>query len=416
MNSFQILCRIAWRNLWRNTRRTLLTAATISGGLALLLVFFGLGDGLHQQMLHNAVHLGGAHVAVQARGYQARRAIELTLAGEIPEELAASLAGSGAPATVIPRLYASGLASSSDGSAGVSIIGIDPAREAPVSVLDEKLVTGDFFAQASEDVAVIGKGVARKLELSPGSKFVLMAQGPGSPEIQSLLIRVAGVIESGAEEIDEAAVLVPLATAQELLGLPGRIHQAAVILDGPNQTERVAQVLRATVAPGAEVLRWDELMPSLSDFIRNDVAGLFIIDTIFFLIISFLVANTLLVSVLERRREFALLDAVGLTPTRRFLMIMLEATWIGILSILTGTAAGWLGHGYLHRRGLNLAMFTDSGWSAAGTAVDPVLHSALSVSRSLVAVALVFLLTLALALLPAWKAATGGDAHTLGQA
>ncbi len=214
----------------------------------------------------------------------------------------------------------------------MSIVGIDPEAEGRVSLLDDKLESGSFLGEGSENAAVIGQGVARKLKLAPGNKCVLMAQGPGSTEIQSVLIRVAGVTRTGSDDIDQFAVLVPLATAQALLGLSGRIHQAAVILDDADDSRRAVRVLRASAGADVEVLGWDDLMPGLRDLIRIDVAGLFIIDTIYFLIIAFLVGNTLLMSVLERGREFALLDAVGLTPVRRFLLIMLEGTWIGILS------------------------------------------------------------------------------------
>ena len=412
MKAFEILCVIAWRNLWRNHRRTLLTTGTISGGLALLLVFLGLGDGVHRQMLQSAVQMGGAHVAVQARGYQLKKAIELTLPADCVTRLASTLSNHGfGPVRLVRRVFASGLASSSDGSTSVSIVGIDPQAEAGVSLLDDKLVAGSFFRDGSANSVVIGQGVARKLKLSPGNKFVLMAPSAGSAEIQSILIRVAGVVGTGVEDIDQFTVLVPLATTQGLLGLQGRIHQAALVLGDADQTAEAAQVIQSSQGAQVEVLRWDELMPGLRDLIKIDVAGLFITGGIFFLIIAFLVANTLLMSVLERSREFALLDALGLTPVRRFLLIMLEATWIAILAVASGTAAGYAGHCYFRERGLRLYMFFDQGFSAAGTSIDPVVYSALSPGRMAFATGLIFVLTVLLALAPAWKAATEADAH-----
>lgn len=414
--TFSILCVIAWRNLWRNALRTLLTAGTIAGGVALLLVFFGLSDGLHRMMLQNAVHLGGAHVAVQAAGYQASRAIERTLPLDQATALAAASASRrGAPLLVAPRIFASGLASSADGSSSVSITGVAPAVEARVSLLDERLEAGSFLTEGSSRTAVIGAGVARKLRLAPGSKFVLLAQGPGSTEIQSLLIRVVGVTRSGVDDIDLFGVLVPLGTAQELLGLSGRIHQAAVFLADPRDARRVAQELRVSSPRTAEVLAWDELMPSLRDYIRIDTAGLLIVGTIFFLIIAFLVMNTLLMAVLERRREFTLLDAVGLTPLRRFLLIMLESVWMALLAVSVGALGGYAGHGWFSRHGLQLSLFSGSGYSAAGTTLDPIVYSVLSAGRVVTGVGLVFLLTIALALLPASRAASAQDAHLLGQ-
>jgi ABC-type lipoprotein release transport system permease subunit len=417
MRAFEILCVIAWRNLWRNRRRTLLTAGTISGGLALLLVFFGLGDGGHRQMLQNAVRMGGAHVAVQARDYQEKKAIELTLPLERLNSIAAVLSQHGLDSALLaPRVFASGLASSSDGSTSVSIEGIDPAAEGRVSALGDRVALGHFLRGGSAHMAVIGQGVARKLKLAPGEKFVLMAQGPGSTEIQSLLVHVAGVMRTGVDEIDQFAVLVPLTTAWTLLGLTGRIHQIGIILEDPGQTKRAVEAIRASVGPDVEVLDWEDLMPGLRDLFRIDVAGLFVIEAVFFLIIAFLIMNTLLMSVLERRREFVLLDAVGLTPVQRFLLIMLETLWIGVFSVVSGTTAGYAGHSYFRYRGLPLSLFFEHGFSAGGTAMEQVVHSALAVSRIGEAAGSVFLLTVLLALLPAWKAATEADVHLLGQA
>jgi ABC-type lipoprotein release transport system permease subunit len=169
VNALRVLCVIAWRNLWRNHRRTLLTAATIASGLALLLVFLGLGLGSHRQMLDNGVQLGGAHVAIQARGYQSTRSMALSLHFERARALASRLpAGRFGTPSLAPRLFASGLASSADGSSGVSIIGIDPVAEARVSLVDDRIVAGtgrkedeiDFLPMKSRkrDLAVIVDG------------------------------------------------------------------------------------------------------------------------------------------------------------------------------------------------------------------------------------------------------------------
>ena len=416
MKAFEILCTIAWRNLWRNPLRTLLTTGTVAGGLALLLVFLGLGSGTHNQMLRNAVLLGGAHVAVQARGFQSTRAMDRTLPLEALPELAAALARAGIlRAEVLPRVFLTGLASSADGSSGVTLTGLDPEVESRASMLAGKLIKGRFLEAGAPHAAVIGQGVARKLKLAPGNKFVLMAQGPGSREIQSMLVRVAGVMQTGVEELDQLGVLVPLASAQELAGLPGRIHQAGVVLETAEETGRAASLLGAAAPAGAEVLAWDELMPGLRDFIRIDDAGMMIIDVIFFLIVAFMVMNTLLMSVLERRREFGLLDAIGLTPQRRFFLVLLEAAWIGLMAAAGGALAGLAGHGYLHARGFPMHLLFSSGFSAAGTAIDPVIHSVLPAPRLAGAVGLVLLMTLVLALVPAWKAARAADARLLGQ-
>ncbi len=418
MNALKIILVIAWRNLWRNRRRTLLTAGTVALGLALLLVFLGIGDGSHRQMIQSAVRLGSAHVAAQAGGYQARGGIERTLSGAQVARISSwvqSYKKELGITYVLPRVFASGLASSADGATGVRLIGLEPGLEKAASSFDEKLVGGRFLTSADGNGAVIGEGVARKLELQPGEKFVLMAQAAGSAEIQSLLLRVAGIIRTGLEDFDQATILIPLPIAQQLLRLGNSVHQVAIMLNQLDDSEKAARLAKEDLPSDMEFLSWLELMPELRDFIKIDDGGSYVFNSLFFLIIAFLVANTLLMSVLERRREFALLDALGFTPVRRFLLVIFEASWIAILAVTVGTALGYAGHLYFYHKGLPLDLFYSSDVSAGGAVIDPVLYSYLAWSRIAGAAGLVFALTFLLALVPAWRGAKGQDAHLLGQ-
>jgi ABC-type lipoprotein release transport system permease subunit len=436
MNTVGLIGVMAWRNLWRNTRRTLMTAGTISLGLALLLISLGLGSGGDRQLIERLVRLGGAHVAVEAPGYNATRALDRTIPMDRLPTLVAALAsglaspsvssasgGQGLHAVAAPRLYVSGLASSADGSSGVSIIGIDPVTEGPVSSIADHLTAGTYFAgattsntatssTAANNTAVIGAGVARKLALTPRAKFVLMAQGPGSGGIESLLVRVDGIVRTNVEEIDQTAVFVRLGTAQALTGLQGRVHQVAFVFDDMDQTDRAASLLRAGAGPELEVLTWPQLMPNQRDLLRLNVAARVLVNVAFFVIIEFLVLNTLEMAVLERRREYALLDAIGLTPGRRFLLSLTEGVWIAAFSIAAGAALGYAGHFYFQQHGLSLHHFA-SGVPVPGTVTDQVLYSALPAKQAVMATALVFFVTVVLAIIPARMAASHPDLQLL---
>jgi ABC-type lipoprotein release transport system permease subunit len=412
MNALGLISLMAWRNLWRNTRRTLMTAGTISLGLALLLVSLGLGSGGDRQMIEGLVRMGGAHVAIEAPGYDVTRSLDRTIPVDRVPALVSALQGHGFRSVAVPRLYVSGLASSADGSSGVNVIGIDPVAELPVSAIADRLTAGTYFDGATSNTAVVGFGVARKLGLTPRAKFVLMAQGPGSGDIQSLLVRVDGIVRTNVEEIDQAAVFVRLATAQALTGLEGRAHQVAVVLDDMDQTDRAAALLRTNIGPEFEVLTWAQLMPSQRDLVRLNVAGRVLVNVAFFVIIEFLVLNTLEMAVIERHREYALLDAVGLTPGRRFLLSLVEGIWIAAFSIAVGVVLGYAGHFYFQRYGLSLRHFA-SGVSAPGTVTDQVLYSALRTNQAVLATALVFFFTVALAIIPARMAARQADPQLL---
>ena len=416
----KIVLKLAWRNLGRNRRRTGLTVATVALGLALLLVTLGLGDGSHLQMIDNAVRMGSGHVLIQSRGYHALGGVQRALGEKTRSRIRTWIEqlGDASPVrNVVERVFASGLASSADGSTGVRIIGTRSGPENEVSKFGEKLVQGEFLPPGAGNQAVIGSGVARKLRVGLGSKFVVLSQAAGSSELQSRLLRVSGVLQTGLEDLDQSLVIIPLGVAQELLLLPRQVHQVAVFLDDVEASGALSQRGRKELPESVEVLTWAEAMPELNDFIRIDDAGNYLFNGIFLLLIAFVVLNTLLMSALERKREYALLDAIGLSPSGRFFMMFTEAVLLALLSTSAGLALGYGAHLYLESSGLPLAAFYEGEGelSAAGAVMDPVLYSRLSAERLVVSTSIIVSLTLVLALVPAWRAGRRVSVQLLGR-
>ena len=412
-----IVLKIAWRNLWRKPRRTVLTVVTISLGLALLLIFLGIGDGGHYQMIESAVRMGSGHIVIQQKEYHAKGGIDRfldTTQRTRAQEWVREMEGLFPIQHVLVRTYASGLASSADGSAGVQMIGIQPQSEQDASQFDDKLSEGDFLDSTNPDQVIVGEGVAHKLALGVGEKLVLMAQAAGGPEIQSQLFRVKGILRTGLEEFDQTLILLPLATAQGFLNLGEGVHQIALLMNNSAPSAALASHGKERL-PSLEVLSWSEAMPELVNFIRIDDGGNYIMNLVLFLLIAFTALNTLLMSVLERGREFALLHSLGFTPAKRFCMILFEAAFITALSALVGFGVGYGLHLYLNIHGLPLDLFYSGELSAVGVTFDPVIYSDLSMARVLSSVSLVFILTLTLALFPAWRAARSADIHMLGR-
>ncbi len=411
-----IVLKMAWRNLWRKPRRTLLTVITISLGLALLLIFLGLGDGGHEQMIDSAVRMGSGHVLVQQEGYQEQGGINRLLSLEEIRDVESwgqEMKGRFPILHMLRRTFVSGLASSADGATGVQLIGIQPLEEMQASDFDEKLIEGEFLNADDGDWVILGQGVAHKLALEVGDKLVLMAQGADSVEIRSRLVRVRGILRTGLEEQDQALALMPLGASQEFLELGAQVHQIALLMQDSRFSQELANIGQQKFS-ALEVLSWGEALPELKDFIVIDDGGNYVMNLILFLLISFTVLNTLLMSVLERGREFALLHCLGLTPGKRFTMVLVEAFFIAVLSALTGFGMGYGVHLYLSRNGLPLDLFYAGELSAAGVAFDPVMYSSLSPARIVQSMVLVFGLTLLLSVVPAWRAARSGDVHSLG--
>jgi len=416
----KIILKLAWGNLGRNRRRTGLTVATVALGLALLLVTLGLGDGSHLQMIDNAVRMGSGHVVIQSRGYQAHGGVQRALGAATRSSVRAWIVqlGDDSPVqNVVERVFASGLASSADGSTGVRLIGTEPGPENESSKFGEKLVEGNFLRPGAENQAVVGSGVARKLRIGLGSKFVVLSQASGSAELQSRLLRVHGILQTGLDDLDQTLVIVPLGVAQDLLLLPDQIHQVALFLEEVEASGALANRGRMDLPASVEVLEWAEAMPELTEFIRIDDAGNYVFNGIFLLLIAFVVLNTLLMSALERKREYALLDALGLSPAGRFSMMFTEAVLLALLSTAAGLALGYGAHLYLESAGLPLEAFYEGEGelSAAGAVMDPVLYSRLSAERLLASASIIMFMTMILALVPAWRAGRRVSVQLLGR-
>jgi ABC-type lipoprotein release transport system permease subunit len=407
-----VVLRLAWRNLWRRPGRTVLTASGGALGLGFLLTMLGLGDGSHLQMIDAAVRTGSGHVLLQAREYQRRSGIELMVPAAVAADVQAWARARSEVQAVLPRAFASGLLSSADGATGVRLAGVAPAAEAPVSRFAMRVSEGRFLRAGDGAAVVIGHGVARVLKVRPGTRVVAMAQGAGSAEVRSALLHVVGVVRTGLEDVDETLTLMPLPALQGFFGLDGSVHQVALVLHDQARTDAVARAAREAW-PGLETLTWAEADPQLEAAIRIDDGGHYLFNGIFFVIIAFMVLNTLLMSILERRREFALLAALGLSRGRRLGLVLVEGGLIALLAVGGGLALGLGAHAYFALHGLPLAWFTSQEMETGGVLIEPVMYSALGLGRIAGAAGLVLGLVLLLALVAGRHAARSLDPNLL---
>jgi len=406
------LMRMSWRNLWRHPRRTALTALAFAIGVFLLIVSLGLGDGMHEKMIETGVRLGSGHVVVEPA--DARKTF-----GDLHYLSAATAAAAegvlaqaeihGQVRGSAPRLLASGLISSASNSTGVQIIGGVPARERGVALLPDRITRGEFLAGDDRTPpAAIGAGLADKLGVDIGSKVVLMTQA--GTEIQSQLLRVRGIFSTGMGEVDRRVVAVRLEDLQAMIQNPGAISHLAVFLDGSERTavvrDAIAHQLGEAIAGQApSVLSWRQAMPELAQFIVVDDAGNYLFNGVLLIMVSLGVLNTILMAVLERRREFSLLLALGMRPREITTMVIIESMLLTALGVGTGLATGWATHRYFAAYGLDLSSLMDQSFSVAGVPIDALVYSYLYPGRIEWTLAFVALLGLAASIYPAVRAA-----------
>lgn len=371
----RVFLGLAVRNVRRNARRSVLTAAAMTLGLAVLMWTRAIADGAHEAWVTGAVRIGTGHVALETPAYA--RTGNLADRMSAPQ-LDAALAALRAPAVaaelraVAPRLTVSGLASSATDAVPVRIEGVDPAAEAGFSALAGHVAAGRFLVPGDVLGAYVGVGLARRLALGVGSRLVLTAQAAGG-DITGQLVRVVGTFSSGLPDVDQGLVYIPLATARGWLGTPGAATAVAVLLRSSRAANPVVGALRDRLPEGVEALSWQRADPGLASAVRIDDWSGYAFLLILLIIVALAIVNTVLMSVLTRHREFGVLQALGLTRSETGVVVFLEGLVLTTASGLLGTAVGFGVTWLLWRHGLDLSVFMKGDISFSGALVSPIM-------------------------------------------
>ena len=400
---------LAWRNLWRNRRRTIITASTISLGFAMAVVSIGLGDGSHNQMIRNAIRLGDGHLTIQPKGYLETPGNHLYLKNS--EALLTHPALIRMRATVAPRIILQVLASTAHNSLGAGLQGIEAARDPYARILGEHLTAGNWIEAGDERGIVIGSKMAEKLKARVGSKVVILAGGERG-ELEARLGRVRGIFSSGIDDLDGFTLLGDLAFTRPLLpGYraerdPSPVTRLAIFLEEPDETAMWREALKAQPLPfEAVVLDWQEMMPHVVNFIALDDAGNYVFLAIILVVVVIGILNTVLMSVLERTREFGMVRALGMRPRQLLALVVAETTLLALVALAAGWVVGGMAHLYFAVFGLDLSALSPELLTTAGITIDPVIKSELSLNRIAALTLLVFGATLLSGIYPAIKAA-----------
>ena len=370
---------LAWKNLWRNRRRTVITLAAIAFSIMLVQSLHNLSYGVYAGMVDSGVRAGSGHVAIYRQGYLDSREEQLHFNdGNLVSEIE-SLDG---VTQVLPRYYIPALAQSSRESRGIVLIGVDPTRERRINPFLKKLPENAMIRSTDSRDAIVGTRLLDELQIRIGQKFVVTAQHQDGT-LQSELLRVRGVINSGMKDIDSSLIMIGRERAGLLTGNPGRVHELAIILTDPDLEEQVHKQVAEMIGknrmigedPEIEAVSWERAMPNLANAIKLDYASQKFIFLIILMIVTIGVVNTLLMSVMERMREFGVILALGSRPMTLRGMIMLEALALGLIAAVCGSLLGSLLTWYLVSVGIDLAALVPETLEFGGVIFDPVLRA-----------------------------------------
>lgn len=409
--------RIAIRNLGRNPKRTLLAAGALAFGFAAAVVMVALSDGMTAELIDSGTRSLAGQVQIHAHDYLPARHTWATLGADRGIDLARVLAAVDSEPGVIaatPRVYGGGLISAGEHTVAGLLLGVDPAREPRVSALLGAMVQGAAPRAGTHDI-VLGDETARRLHTAVGDTIVLVAPAADG-SLGNDLYEVRGIYHTGLDALDAGMGVLPIDALQSLLALaPNRVHEIAVAVRDPWSAVPLAAAIAADSAIAglhASVEPWTVFRPELAQYanLAKSTNAFFI--AIVFLMAIFGVSNTLLMSTFERRREFAVEQALGVNARVLARTIVYEGIVLGVASLAAGAAIAAPILYWWHVSPLDLTRFVGD-MTMSGALVRPVFRADPSWSPALISAAALLVTSILAALYPAWRAARVPPADAL---
>jgi ABC-type lipoprotein release transport system permease subunit len=351
---------LAWKNIWRNRRRSLVILASTALGLAAGLVAVGMMTGMYDAMISSAINRGLGDLQVHASAWKAEESIECFLPA--PDSLLRAIRADPGVRSCAGHTRIEAMISSPTTSSGVQIIGIDPEEESRVTAIGTSLREGTYLDR--QNVVVIGEKLAGKLKLKLRSRVVLSFAGLDGAILYGAF-RVSGIYRTDASTFDAVNVFVRQQDLSPLLGAAAPIHEIIVRTRANTDPLQVRSRLQSAMPGGVVIETWKDISPELKLTVESsDLVNIILLAIILFALL-FGLTNTLLMSVLDRIRDFGVLLAVGMFRRRLFAMILLESVLLSLTGGVIGVVVGWGVTDFFHARGIDLSAVS-AGLSAYG--------------------------------------------------
>lgn len=368
---FQLL-KLAYRNIWRHRRRTVLTILSMAGALAVAVFFLAIAEGMYGRLLHDVLRMQAGQLTVENKEHLEAPSIDLRL--EAVPALRRRIETLPLVSSTKQLIIGQGVANSAEGSVGAAIVGVEPSVEASMSPLLKRLTAGSYLEDTDDRRAVIGKKMARRLGLSVGNKLVLSTNDTDGQMVQQM-VRVKGIFETGSPDVDGHFLQLPIGFSRTLFSMrDDEATQVGILLSDPDDQARVLEQVKNLIAKDRRetVWPWQKILPELSTFMQVDKGSNYVFQVIILLMAMFTIFNTILMSALERKREFAVMLALGTPPARVNLQLLVESLLLGAVGCALGVLIG--GAAALATDGASLASMIGDSFDVGGFIVDPVLR------------------------------------------
>jgi len=393
-----MIFKLAWRNIWRNKRRTYITAASILFAVLLASFMESLQKGAWNNMIGNVVNFYVGYAQVHQQGYWEDQALDKAIPftktlQNIPNEVKEVK-------NVLPRIESFALASTGNTTTGVLVVGIEPEVENRMTQLETRITKGKYL-NINDKAALVAEGIAENLNLKIGDTIVLVSQGYHGVNAAGKYL-VKGILHFGSPELNKQMVYLPLKEAQWFFGAEGLITSLALHIENPGDVIKAVKHVKSKLnADEYEVMDWQELLPDLVQAKALDSAGNYIVYFILYLIIAFGIFGTILMMTKERSYEFGVLVAIGMRRLRLSATVWLEVIILGLLGAVAGIICSIPVILYFHYNPIHFSGEYAAAMERYG--FEPIFPATFNPQIFVVQAIIVLILTAVLALYPLFK-------------
>ena len=353
----QLYLRLAWRNIWRHKRRTIIIVLAMSLTLALMMWYDGLMNGFTDAIYGNAVKVLGGNVQVHAEGYRAEANSNPLFPLADPQAVVKAAESNPLTLAATQRIHTGGLVTSREGAFSVGITGIEPEKEIAVNIIGQNVKEGRNLTSDDLDNVLIGKGLADAMGVKVGDRITMVGSSQHE-QMRQRTMTVVGIFDLGMPDIEKQTVYISLGEAQALYDVAGST-EVAIFLEKLGQESNVIDSMKPGL-PGYEIESFQANYPDLASAINSKNGVMDIFSVIIIAIAGVGILNLLLMAVYERTREIGVLGAMGLKPRQISLLFVLEGIMIGLVGVAVGIVLGLALNGYLMKVGLDFGNMTQA--------------------------------------------------------
>jgi putative ABC transport system permease protein len=389
--------KLAWRNIWRNSRRSYITISSVIMAVLLATIMGSMQQGQYDQMLNNTVGTYVGHLQVQSPEYNDEPTLDHSFI--LDPILVQSIRDINQVEVVIPRLDSYALAASENRTRATMVVGIDIVAEAQLSNPEEKIISGQYFSSNSDTDVIIASGLADYLHLSVGDSLVLIGQGFRGINAAGVF-HIGGIMKFGLPELNNGLVYMSIGNARQYFGAYDRVTSLIVKINQPKKLFEAEEAVGSVISTDLVVLNWHVLMPEILQAIQADSGSNLIVILILYMVVGFGILGTVLMMTAERKYEFGVMVALGTSRAKMSAILIFEMFFLTVLGTVSGVTISLPIIYYFH---LNPLYFDgDAAEAIIEFGMEPFIQFSMQPDIFLLQATIVFILTLVISIYPAW--------------